>query len=79
MSLLIVPLLYPDLAELLNFSHPFQNNFRFGAISCVRSQKLDSMRSRQICEATGRRIAQNNSITIRCSILLATWLVCSML
>ncbi len=28
MSLLIVPLLYPDLAELLNFSHPFQNNFR---------------------------------------------------
>jgi hypothetical protein len=31
-----------------------------GAISCRRSQKLDSMRSRQICEATGRRIAQNN-------------------
>src|SRR6266478_7877860 len=29
MSLLIVPLLYPDLAELLNFSNPFQNNFRF--------------------------------------------------
>lgn len=26
MSLLIVPLLYPDLAELLNFSHPFQNS-----------------------------------------------------
>jgi len=29
MSLLIVPLLYPDLAELLNFSDPFQNNLRF--------------------------------------------------
>jgi len=28
MSLLIVPLLYPDLAELLNFSRPFQHNFR---------------------------------------------------
>ena len=29
MSLLIVPLLYPDLAGLLNFSqHPFQHNFR---------------------------------------------------
>lgn len=24
----IVPLLYPDLAGLLNFSHPFQHNFR---------------------------------------------------
>jgi len=32
MSLLIVPLLYPDLAELLNFSHPFQNNFRVADI-----------------------------------------------
>ncbi len=28
MSLLIVPLLYPDLAGLLNFSHSFQHNFR---------------------------------------------------
>jgi hypothetical protein len=28
MSLLIVPLLYPDSAGLLNFSHPFQHNFR---------------------------------------------------
>ncbi len=28
MSLLIVPLLYPDLAGLLNFSHPFQHNCR---------------------------------------------------
>ena len=28
MSLLIVPLLYPDLAGLLNFSQPFQHNFR---------------------------------------------------
>jgi hypothetical protein len=25
--------LYPDLAELLNFSHPFQNNFRIAAHS----------------------------------------------
>ena len=32
MSLLIVPLLYPDLAELLNFSHPFQNKFRVATI-----------------------------------------------
>ena len=28
MSLLIFPLLYPDLADLLNFLYPFQNNFR---------------------------------------------------
>jgi hypothetical protein len=28
MSLLIVPLLYPDLAGLLNFSRPFQHNLR---------------------------------------------------
>ena len=28
MSLLIVPLSYPDLAGLLNFSQPFQHNFR---------------------------------------------------
>jgi len=28
MSFLIVPLLYPDLAGLLNFSHSFQHNFR---------------------------------------------------
>jgi hypothetical protein len=33
MSLLIVPLLYPDLAELLNFSHAFQNNFRIANYS----------------------------------------------
>jgi hypothetical protein len=32
---------------------------------------------RQICKATGRRIAQNNSIGTRCSILLATWSACS--
>src|SRR6202035_3224849 len=50
----------------------FPNHGIRGAISCMRSQKLDSMRSRQICEATGRRIAQNNSIGTRCSILLAT-------
>jgi hypothetical protein len=33
MPLLIVPLLYPDLAELLNFSHAFQNNFRIADYS----------------------------------------------
>jgi hypothetical protein len=31
MSLLIVPLLYPDLAGLLNLSHPFQRNFLVAA------------------------------------------------
>ncbi len=29
MSLLIVPLLYPDFSELPNFSDPFQNSLRF--------------------------------------------------
>jgi len=33
----------------------------------------------QICEATGKRIARNNSIGTRCSIMLATWSACSML
>src|SRR5258705_965026 len=33
MSLLIVLLVYPDLAELLNFSGPFQNSFRFADIT----------------------------------------------
>jgi hypothetical protein len=48
MSLLIVPLLYPDLAELLNFSHQFQNNFRVadyspGGIRNSKELRLNAM------------------------------------
>jgi hypothetical protein len=43
----------------------FPNHGIRGVISCMRSQKLDSMRSRHICEATGRRLAQNKSIVLR--------------
>ena len=42
MSLLIVPLLYPDLAGLLNFSDPFQNNFGVAESGATPYQLPDS-------------------------------------
>jgi len=50
MSLLIVPLLYPDLAGLLNFSYPFLNNFRIATIRpelVFRSARLRSHQSEE--------------------------------
>ena len=49
------------------------------AISCMCSQKLDSMRSRQDMRGYGQTDRlQNNSIGPCCSIMLATWSACSM-
>jgi len=45
MSLLIVPLLYPDLAGLLNFSHLFQHNFRVADYSPNDVFRLPTRRS----------------------------------
>jgi hypothetical protein len=52
MSLLIVPLLYPDLAGLLNFSHPFQHNFRVADKPGVIAARFSPREEKRRCAAS---------------------------
>jgi hypothetical protein len=53
--------------------------FNNAGVSSSSGEVPTTFKQMEICEATGRRIAQSNSIGTRCSIMLATWSACSML